>query len=366
MANIKVKIGYPIKTGVGFTFHAPCDCSEAEGLTVEHPGGVSKFMFRDAHGNVLTDTHNLFAAGSLVKAVLDLSAGAAFLQNADTNAYLEQRLGEASCSVQEQNKGTPVRLWIGTEEEYERDKDNLPSDTFCLTTDGKTSADFVAAGHGNCGEVIPNLGVFENDQTLNVALKELLGTMELATPKRVRFAVNDMDGVACGTAMWDCDIVRTSDGNAMLTGRSLFTGNGVTIIRKAFGGDITLDGSYWEPAEWVNPPMSGGVSYRTTERRHNKPVYVACLNITAPAVGGAATGKITADGALGTWDVVDISGALHKQDGNGTMARQLSDIGVRVYSNDDRGNEIFVAVATKTEELVGASVKIIVKYTKGT
>lgn len=92
MANIKVKLGYPIKTGVGFTFHAPCDCSEITGLTVVHPGGTDNFSFMDAHGNILSDINHLFAAGSLVKVVLDCARNGAAIQNADTNAYLEQRL----------------------------------------------------------------------------------------------------------------------------------------------------------------------------------------------------------------------------------------------------------------------------------
>lgn len=94
MANIKVKIDYPIKDGVGFTFHAPCDCSKVDGLLVVHPGGEQRFTFKDAHGNILTGINNLFGAGSLVKAVLDVTNYSVFLQNADTNGYLEQRLTE--------------------------------------------------------------------------------------------------------------------------------------------------------------------------------------------------------------------------------------------------------------------------------
>lgn len=92
MANIKVKLDYPIKDGTGFTFHAPCDCSKVEGVAVEHPGGTQNFIFKDAHGNALTDANNLFAAGSLVKIILDVTNSAALIQNADTNGYLEQRI----------------------------------------------------------------------------------------------------------------------------------------------------------------------------------------------------------------------------------------------------------------------------------
>ena len=94
MANIKVQVDYPIKDGVGFTFHAPCDCSAVEGITVVHPGGTQNFAFKDSHGNYIAGINNLFAAGSLIKAVLDVTNSAVFIQNADTNGYLEQRLSE--------------------------------------------------------------------------------------------------------------------------------------------------------------------------------------------------------------------------------------------------------------------------------
>lgn len=92
MANIKVKIEYPIKDGTSFTFHAPCDCSQVDGLTVTHPHGKQDFAFKDAHGNNLTGIQNLFVAGSLIQVILDVTNGAAFLQNADTNGYLEEQI----------------------------------------------------------------------------------------------------------------------------------------------------------------------------------------------------------------------------------------------------------------------------------
>lgn len=35
----------------------------------------------------------------------------------------------------------------------------------------------------------------------------------------------------------------------------------------------------WSQWEWVNPPMTSGVEYRTTERYKGKPVYVKLLNM---------------------------------------------------------------------------------------
>lgn len=92
MANIKVELSHDIIDGQPVTFVAPCDCTAITGLKVCHPGGSKVFVFKDAHGNTLTGIGNLFAKGAYVKAVLDVNNGFAYIQNADTNAYLEAQL----------------------------------------------------------------------------------------------------------------------------------------------------------------------------------------------------------------------------------------------------------------------------------
>ena len=93
MANIKITAPAPLYDGMAVLFKAPCACTAVEGLAVSY-GGVEKvFTFKDAHGNSLTGIGNLFAEGAIVKALLDTVNGFAYLQNADTNAYLEERLG---------------------------------------------------------------------------------------------------------------------------------------------------------------------------------------------------------------------------------------------------------------------------------
>lgn len=94
MANIKVTIDYPIVNGQPLTFRSPADCSKVTGLVVYYPeGGTNKsktFQFADAHGNNVGSI-DLFAANVLVKVILDTEANRAYVQNADTNAYLERR-----------------------------------------------------------------------------------------------------------------------------------------------------------------------------------------------------------------------------------------------------------------------------------
>lgn len=96
MAYIKVEVGYTIKNGSKVSFKAPCDCNTVAGLKVYFPtdNGIrtyQTFLFADAHGNNLTGIGHLFAKGAVVKAILSLDSSRAYLQNADTNKYLEDK-----------------------------------------------------------------------------------------------------------------------------------------------------------------------------------------------------------------------------------------------------------------------------------
>lgn len=58
-------------------------------------------------------------------------------------------------------------------------------------------------------------------------------------------------------------------------------GTGIQMIRRS-----TDSGATWTE-EWVNPPMTLGVEYRTTERHKGKVVYTKLVNLgTLPAVSG--------------------------------------------------------------------------------
>ena len=108
MANIKIEQSYAIADGQPVTFVAPCDCTAITGLNVTYPGGSKEFTFKDAHGNDLTGIGNLFTAGAYVKAILDIVNGYAYLQNADTNAYLEAQLAS-----KRPNTWTPTAEEVG-------------------------------------------------------------------------------------------------------------------------------------------------------------------------------------------------------------------------------------------------------------
>ena len=94
MSNIRVDVDYTIKDGTEIMFRSPVDCSQVTGLIVYYPGldgnTVSKvFTLSDAHGNNVGDIDHLFADDVVVKVILEVTKGMAFVQNADTNTYIE-------------------------------------------------------------------------------------------------------------------------------------------------------------------------------------------------------------------------------------------------------------------------------------
>ena len=94
MATINVTLTEPLRDGMEVKFQAPCDCTAVTGLTLTYPTNdgttASRSMvFMDAHGNRLTGVGNLFVEGSYIKVLADTTNNVAYIQNADTNSYLE-------------------------------------------------------------------------------------------------------------------------------------------------------------------------------------------------------------------------------------------------------------------------------------
>jgi hypothetical protein len=89
--NIIVDLNTPITDGREVVFRSPVDCSQATGLIVCYKDVSQEFAFADAHGNNVGDIDHLFAENVVVKVILDVTSSMAFVQNADTNAYLEGR-----------------------------------------------------------------------------------------------------------------------------------------------------------------------------------------------------------------------------------------------------------------------------------
>ena len=116
MSKIRIDLETSVINGQTLTFQSPADCSQIEGLIIYYPEGnatTSKdFAFVDAHGvDVGSGTISLFAENSLVKVTLDVDGGKAYVQNADTNAYLEGKLAE---KYSPQNKPSAANITAGT------------------------------------------------------------------------------------------------------------------------------------------------------------------------------------------------------------------------------------------------------------
>ena len=100
MALIKIELDYPLEDGMSLTFKAPCDCTAVTGLKVYYPEVTDNettttnktFSFRDTHLNSLESLGNLFMSGATVKVVVDTTNAYAYIQNSDTNAYLESKI----------------------------------------------------------------------------------------------------------------------------------------------------------------------------------------------------------------------------------------------------------------------------------
>lgn len=156
MANIKVALDYTILDGQPLTFRSPADCSKVTGLVVYYPeGGTNKsktFQFADAHGNNVGSI-DLFAANVLVKVILDTKANRAYVQNADTNAYLE---GELAKKYSPTNKPTAADVGLGNVPNVATN-DQTPTFTAASTMATLTSGEKLSVAFGKIAKAITDL-----------------------------------------------------------------------------------------------------------------------------------------------------------------------------------------------------------------
>lgn len=109
MANIRVNLSGPPVNGQTVTFRSPASGTEVAGLITYYPNGNTTsskvFQFSDAHGNNVGGK-NLFASNVLVKVILDTELSRAYVQNADTNSYLENKFKSHSQPASDITAGT--------------------------------------------------------------------------------------------------------------------------------------------------------------------------------------------------------------------------------------------------------------------
>jgi hypothetical protein len=166
--NVRVDLNYPINDGTEVVFRSPVDCSQVTGLKVYYPenGATTskEFAFADAHGNNVGDIPNLFAENVVVKVILDVTTGMAFVQNADTNAYLEGRFAEAVTHTPQtltEEQKAQARENIGAAEVVLVSIVNYDSETATYYCD-KTSKDiFECLKEGKAVYLIDDVGTYE-------------------------------------------------------------------------------------------------------------------------------------------------------------------------------------------------------------
>lgn len=98
MADIRVDIDTILTDGMDISFKAPCNCTEIDGIKVCYVKDKElvsqRFMLKDAHGNDLAGIGNLFMAGAYIRVILNSANGFAYIQNADTNGYIEEKFAK--------------------------------------------------------------------------------------------------------------------------------------------------------------------------------------------------------------------------------------------------------------------------------
>ena len=133
MAKIKVTSKCELYDGISITFRAPCASSAVDGLNVYYNGTVQSFSFRDSHGNGLAGLGNLFSEGAYITAVLDTRNGYVYLQNVDTNGYLESQFAGKANSVHSHDERYYTKaenLSTATMSSFGLGTDATPNDVF--------------------------------------------------------------------------------------------------------------------------------------------------------------------------------------------------------------------------------------------
>lgn len=216
--NIRVDLNYPIKDGIEVVFRSPVDCSQVTGLKVYYWGddgntASKEFVFADAHGNNVGDIDHLFAENVAVKVILDVTTGMAFVQNADTNAYIENTFAKKA----ELDKKAPAGYGLGERV-------------------GKSISD--------CNTAVENgwYSTFE-------------GTKNCPKTQGLDLTFSSMFVESRWEKVHQTYWVATS---------GIFT----HLHRYSMN-----NGETWTEWAWDDPPMIPDVEYRTTERRNGKAVY---------------------------------------------------------------------------------------------
>ena len=258
MANIRVDLDYTIRDGLELKFRSPVDCSQITGLIVYYPGAnetvLSKvFALADAHGSNVGDIDHLFAEDVVVKVILDVTKSMAFVQNADTNAYLEEQLA-SKAPIKHTHTAAEFNAAPAS---HVSDKNN-PHGVTAAQVGARPSTWTPTASE--VGAAPAGYGLGEIPHVASDVNTELSTGYFRTTSATANTSLNH--GAAHVRKYNDSEVVQNI----------LRVPTGVELVR------YTTDGGETWIEEWVNPPMSEGTEYRTIERINGKAVYKKLTN----------------------------------------------------------------------------------------
>ena len=289
MPNIRVDLDYTIRDGSEIKFRSPVDCSAITGLIVYYPGADGSttsnvFALADAHGNNVGDIDHLFAENVVVKVILDVTSGMAFVQNADTNAYLEGRFRKLQEEVDQlEQQGVTDKSIAEAVDKY------MEENPIALDDLGAAPA---ALGLGRAGGTL--IAVNDSGDVPLQSLKLFGKTTQNGTPSPASpvplVSAGDIGAIkttVCGGNLLPYPYKSTSA-----------TSGGLTYTVQSDGG-IKVSGTK-TATTYFNLLGAIGDDYQTEKIRFTKPVYVLLENgfsISARLTDGTYT-EISGDKAL--------------------------------------------------------------------
>ncbi len=207
------------------------------------------------------------------------------------NAQAEDR----AAAITELNKQKLAYLWIGSEEEFEDQKDTLPNNTICFPDSdplGEAMEEHLLDKENPHGVTPEQIG----------AAPAGYGWGEITKVIDSSFDLNNLPTEYNARYYWgssaplNAPIFNGNDG--MYGNLTVLTGS--NYMMQIANSEYSLWGQYiqvrtrtvrnsskeWTPWEWVNPPMVVGVEYRTTERYNGKSVYRQLINCGIASDGG--------------------------------------------------------------------------------
>lgn len=176
MSKIKVELNTPVVNGKQVSFFSPCKSTEADSVVINN----IEYALVDANGGLTKSAKSAWSKGALVSVILDTSTNKAYVQNATSNAYIEETFVKKTDVIDILHGGTQA-----TNVKDARTNLGFVTGSYEGTGSARTIniqgaenakvifiwCDNLADGHGSKGYVTPQGGVMTcgtiNDQAFN-------------------------------------------------------------------------------------------------------------------------------------------------------------------------------------------------------